>query len=306
MIKNLEEFAKEIGLPVESLQEISNDINYKTFKIKKRNGKLREINAPNFKLKVIQKWILLNILEKVSVSVEATAFRKNSNGIKENANKHINQKYILEIDIKDFYPSIRFSNVVNLFRYLGYDKDFSLFLGKICTFNGKLPQGGVTSPYISNLIFKSIDKKLSKYCLYKNINYSRYADDLTFSSNDKKVLLNALIYIRTFFTQSQFQINEDKTRLLSPSSHKIITGITINNGELKVNKKIKRLVRALIYYGIKNDNFIKKDKIIGNIAFVNSIESGYSKICAKYITNCLKKFNKDDKHELLKIVENIK
>lgn len=303
MINNIKELAEEIGISVESLRAISNDINYKTFKIKKRNGKPREINAPNFKLKVIQKWILVNILEKTPVSEQATAFCKGLNGIKFNAEKHLENKYLLEIDIKDFYPSIKFSKIVKLFKSLGYNEEISLFFAKICSYKGKLPQGGVTSPYISNLICKRLDRQINRYCINRGIIFSRYADDLTFSANNKALLLQLMKYLNNYLKYSKFTVNNDKTRLLSPSSHKIITGITVNNGELKVKKKIKRLVRALIYYGIKNDNFIKRDKIVGNIAFVNSIELGYAAICAEYIKNCLDKFKKEDKQNLLITVE---
>ncbi|MBL0139153.1 MAG: RNA-directed DNA polymerase [Bacteroidetes bacterium] len=165
---------------------------YRNFKIKKRNGKLREISEPLPSLKEIQNWILENILEQVKVSSFAKAYRKRINII-ENVKFHKNQPKVFTVDIKDFFPSITTSSVENIFLKLGYSKILSNLLAKLCTLNNSLPQGAPTSPYLSNIFFKSADDNIINYCVKNEIKYTRYADDLSFSGNfDENELLKII------------------------------------------------------------------------------------------------------------------
>ncbi|MBK7850650.1 MAG: RNA-directed DNA polymerase [Bacteroidetes bacterium] len=159
---------------------------YRNFKIKKRNGKLREISEPLPSLKEIQNWILENILEQVKVSSFAKAYRKRINII-ENVKFHKNQPKVFTVDIKDFFPSITTSSVENIFLKLGYSKILSNLLAKLCTLNNSLPQGAPTSPYLSNIFFKSADDNIINYCVKNEIKYTRYADDLSFSGTLMKM-----------------------------------------------------------------------------------------------------------------------
>lgn len=305
----LEELSKLLHISSESLEELKFDYNYKHFKIEKKKKKTyRFIDAPKFKLKILQKWILVNVLQNVHISDQATAFIKNKNGIKDNAQRHLNNKYLLEMDLKDFYPSISLSKIIELFKSKPFDFNVEMakYLGYICTCNKKLPQGAVTSPIISNLICSELDENISSYCRKHNITYSRYADDLTFSSNDKVRLNLVKRDIKLFIKQDRFIINDEKTRFLSSNFHQQVTGITINNGELKTNKKLKRKVRALLFFCIKNSSFIDKNgknrelELLGCISFIKSIEPGYIDICLKYVENLLKKFTKQDELDLIK------
>lgn len=312
---NIQEFADIIHLTKNGLCRILRFKKYKTFKIKKHNGTYREINAPKFELKLIQKWILLNILEKIKISSNAMAFVKGKNGIKENAISHKGHKYILKLDLMNFYPSITFSMVKNMFIEAGYSEFESQVFTHFCTYKNELPQGGITSPYISNLIFKNIDEKIKKYSNKKNIIYTRYADDLIFSANDKDSLLKTKDYIYELINKhSRFKINVKKTKLLSSGRHQKITGITINNNELKVSKKIKQEVRMTLYNLFKNNEFNdkhNKQKLIGYIAFIHMIEDSdhnfhYINKCINYISKLMLKNNSAQDFGLLKILQNMK
>jgi len=259
---------------------------YKRFYIEKRDGTSREILSPTYSLKLIQRWILKEILEKVSVSEQAMAYKKGkNNGIKKNAMHHRYSLYILEMDIKDFFHSIKRERVFYLFKNLGYNNMVSNVLTNLCTYNGYLPQGGVCSPYISNLICYRLDNRLSGLCGKRDILYTRYADDLTFSSDNKQTLTKAANIIINIIEDEGFKVNKNKTRLLSPGSHKKITGITVNDSKIKASKQLKRTVRAMIHQAIVTADYSQIDRIRGIVSYINSIEVGYREKIITYINN---------------------
>lgn len=154
---------------------------YRKFQIPKKNGGTREIAEPLPDLKAVQNWILKNILNYVPVSKYAKAYVKGQS-IKSNARFHRNQKILVSMDIKDFFPSIKILDVFNIFHRLGYADNVSWLLAHLCCFNGSLPQGAPTSPYISNIRMIGFDNEMGSFAVTKKWRYTRYADDLTFSA----------------------------------------------------------------------------------------------------------------------------
>lgn len=146
------------------------------------NNKIRTIFAPSKKLKARQRWILENILNRIKVSKCVHGFELNRS-IKTNAELHANHDYVICMDIKDFFPSITQEKVYSVFKNVGYTSRAAQELAKLCCFNGVLPQGAPTSPKLANIICKKMDFEIQRYAKANNITYSRYADDLTFSSN---------------------------------------------------------------------------------------------------------------------------
>ena len=127
------------------------------------------------------------------------------------------------------------------------------------------------------------------------IQYTRYADDLSFSSNNRTKLNSIEKFVQCIVREEGFEINEKKTRYLSNDVKKTITGITINNEELHVDKDFKKKIRAMIFNSIVNKDYSKNEKIIGCIAYVNSIEEGYKEKIFKYIIHVTEKGQlKDD------------
>lgn len=301
IMKNIKDFAKELSLDVKTIEKLTRDsFNYYHFTIPKGNGEKRLITAPKGKLKVIQKWILVNYLERFAVAECATAFIKGKHGIRINAEAHRCNKYILEFDLKDFFPNIKFWDVQNLFLRMNLTRKISLLFAKLCTFDKRLPQGAITSPYISNLICYDLDLELLQLCSYNDVTYTRYADDLTFSSDSLDLLLSLMKGISDIICHHGFKVNYEKTKILYPSNKQTITGITINNGEIKANKKLKRMVRAKLYYGIKNNDIRELDVILGYIAFINSIEPDYKLRLYNYLLSLLRKYDREDVWGLLK------
>lgn len=248
---------------------------YRRFSIKKRNGGLRDIEEPLPSLKYIQRWILYNILEKVEVSSFAKAYKRKS-GLKENVRFHTNQEIVLNIDIKNFFPSIGLKNIENIFKGLGYSELISNLLAKLCTRNTVLPQGAPTSPYLSNIFLKEFDNEISKYCIDNKIKYTRYADDLTFSGDFNEDFLLNLVTEK--ITTLRLAINNEKTRISKKNSRQQVTGIIVNE-KAQVPSSIRKKIRQDLYYiinkGIENHMKFKDIKksnyishLLGKVNFV--------------------------------------
>lgn len=223
------------------LEDLSYSYKYKQIMCK---SKLRTLAMPNNNLRLRQKWILENILEKISISDAAHGFCK-TRSIKTNAEIHLNKKFMLNIDIKDFFNNIKKEQVKYIFINIGYHAEVSEIMANLCCNNDMLPQGASTSPYISNLIFKNIDERIISFCQKNNIIYSRYADDLTFSADyDFQYKSNCIIDL---IFQGGFIINDKKTRYSLENQKKIVTGIIVTN-QLRVPRKFRRKLTQEIYY----------------------------------------------------------
>lgn len=216
---------------------------YHSFSIYTKN-KEREISAPSQNLKARQRWILDEILSRIPLHECCHGFVKNRS-IKTNAQLHINHTFILCMDIHDFFPSINIEQVQNVFYHMGYTSKVSSELAKICTHDGILPQGAPTSPYIANIIFSNIDKLIQEVIFSKNITYSRYADDLTFSACENISFL--IPEISQLVRSHGFEINSKKTHLMEDPHRKIVTGLLVTD-KVKIPKYYKRSFNQELYY----------------------------------------------------------
>ncbi len=285
---DFDSMAQSMGITKKLLYFLSNDEEekrYKTYYLEKHNGKKREINAPCLSLKLIQRWILENILYNVRVSGYSYGFAKggNQSPIAEVANKHKNNLYVLKLDLESFYPSIKRKLVYKQFLAIGYNDKVANLLTNICTFHGKLPQGAVTSPYLANLICYRLDMRIAGYCNKHDIAYTRYADDLVFSSDNRSILKKSYGILKEIIEDEEFALNLEKTRFLTPKIQKNILGININDGLKKVPKELKKKVRSMIHYQIISGDYSQNDVIRGYIAYIDSVENGYKNKTVKYV-----------------------
>ena len=253
---------------------------YRSFKLKKRNGGFREILAPYPALLEMQYWIYNNILKKIPVNPYSHGFvRKKS--IITNAKIHLNQKELLKLDLKDFFPSININRIIYVFKSLGYSNQVAFYLASLCSYEENLPQGAPTSPYLSNIIAKQLDKRLIGLSKQYNLRYTRYADDLTFSGDSIPAKL--IEYISEIVNSEGFVINSEKTRLYKNGGKRIVTGISVIGSELKLPKDYKRSLRQELHFIIKYgyESHIKKKKIrkvnyletlLGKVNFWLSVE----------------------------------
>ena len=242
-----------VGYDYSYLVAVSNSASYfyKHYEIPKRRGGTRPIDEPLPSLKEIQRWVLGNILVPASsfmVSPVAKAFMPGKS-LRENARFHRGRKKVVALDISDFFPSIGFGAVYGAFEEMGYDKAVAVMLAKLCTFRKCLPQGAPTSPMLSNMVFKRLDDHIFHYCRKRGIQYTRYADDLTFSGDD--INTNHLVsYVKMLLATRQFVLNEEKTKVMSQGRRQNVTGVVVNE-KLQVPRVYRDKIRQEVYYCIK-------------------------------------------------------
>lgn len=248
---------------------------YKVYTIPKSSGEVREIAEPARPMKAVQYWILRNILQHLPLHPAATGFRKGQNTLK-NASIHKNNRYVLCLDIDDFFPSIEYPFVYTIFHSLGYNMHASHILASLCTLNGRLPQGGVTSPILSNLCCVRLDRRISGYCGPRNIAYTRYADDMTFSSMNSARLVGLYQRVKTIIEDEHFAVNEAKTRYMGPARRKKITGLVVGDGQAGIGRKLERTIRASIYNLSKNNELAgiswTEEQLRGWLAYLHSVD----------------------------------
>jgi RNA-directed DNA polymerase len=232
------------------LYGISNniDLNYEEIIIKKKNKNLRYLNEPSPILKSIQKRILKNVLEEKMISKCAYAYKKGLSTIL-NAKSHVGCKVILKLDIENFFDNINFYKVYNsCFNENLYPKKLGMLLTNLCVYNGKLPQGSPTSGYISNIVLRNFDCNIDAYCKDKNINYTRYSDDMTFSGDfDIRKLIK---FVNELLYKEGFRLNKSKIKVVLNTTRQQVTGIVVNE-KLNLSKNYKRKIRQEVYYILK-------------------------------------------------------
>lgn len=185
-----------------------------------------------------------NILEKISISHNVHGFIKGKS-IVSNARKHLNKEYVLNIDIKDFFPSVTKYSVEKIFRRMGYCNSVAQLLARVCCYRGGLPQGAPTSPYLANLAFDEVDQEIINVVRNRDITYTRYADDMTFSANYDLSTFKKEVY--KSLGKYRFSPNIMKTHQMSGEKRKLVTGLIVDD-KVKVCKKYKRKLRQEIYY----------------------------------------------------------
>ena len=246
VIFDREHLALLLGIDCKYLNKLMlfSNMFYKKYKIKKKNGGYREISIPNVRLRYVQRWILDNILYKIQLYDNITGFVPGKSIIN-NAIKHVNKSVVLATDIKDFFPSVKFERIFNIFYYYGYTKEVSYCLARICTLDDCLPQGAPTSPYLANISCKKMDKRIMSLCKTINANFTRYADDITISG-DKNIIEYLDLIIR-IVEEEGFLINSKKTRVMYKNRKQMITGLIVNE-KINVPKEKIKYLRQQIYY----------------------------------------------------------
>lgn len=269
-----ETLSLEIGLPVQYLVRLSqrSDRCYQSFYKRKSSGAKRRIDAPNKELKGIQSWILRNILSQANLSKSAHGFIQGK-GIKTNAVEHCDQRYLLCMDIEDFFPTIDDNKVYQVFYELVKNKETAQILTGLTCFKKHLPQGAVTSPMLANIVFYPIDEQLTNLSQKRRITYTRYADDLSFSGNVKPRVLEMMNQCEQILNKNNFKVKRSKTRIMSGKGAKIITGLRINKGKPSIGRVRKKELRAAIHNLIvKKNETADSHWIIGMLSFLKDIE----------------------------------
>ena len=257
---------------------------YNSFTIRKRSGKDRVISAPCGTLKNIQNKIKKGIEQRYRIYNVVHGFVKNKSIIT-NAQSHIKKKYIVNIDLENFFPTINFGRVRGIFiKYFKFSKDVSTLIAQLLCFNNELPQGSPCSPLISNIICRQLDKKLNSYAKTNNFAYTRYVDDMTFSTNIKQCLKRICILddeyniklnldLENIIKQSGFTVNVNKVFLNGKNRRQQITGLVVNE-KINFKKEYINRIRSILHHCQKdsivdtaemyNNKYSRRKKILGN------------------------------------------
>lgn len=292
-IKTRNDFAKFIGVKLQTLTYLlyikKIDNCYNTLEIPKKNGDTRTICVPNKNLKKVQKKLynkLSTYYDEIKTQNNFTSkishgFEKNRS-IVTNAEVHKNKRYVVNLDLLVFFPSINFGRVRSYFiknNYFEINDDIATILAQLTCYKGTLPQGASTSPLIANMICNIMDIRILKIAKKYRLDYTRYADDLTFSTNNKYFLNDYdkfLEDIKNIIHRSGFELNSKKTRLLFSNSRQEVTGLVVNK-KISVPKEYYKNTRAMAHSLYKNGYFLIDNEVgtieqlEGRFSFINQI-----------------------------------
>ncbi len=232
---------------------------YHRFAIAKGKGKSRIITAPDKRLKILQAKLapLLDLIYQRRYPVHG--FVKDRS-VKTNAEAHGRRRHVVNLDLSDFFPSITENRVRGLLKSLGIDERVADIVARICCCNGQVPQGAPTSPVLSNMICYRLDRELLEIAKHTRAIYTRYADDITFSTYQPPSLLfkgqlpaagrflpNILSPELTMaFAGNGFTVHPDKAHYADRNSRRIVTGVKVNAG-LNVDRRYVRNIRAVMH-----------------------------------------------------------
>lgn len=261
------------------------DFHYRVYDIPKKNKKPRVISQPSKRLKGLQSWVLVNILNKLRVSNHCKGFEKGSS-ISNNAEAHVGANTILTVDLKDFFLSINKTRVYNIFKSIGYNSLIASILTNICTFRGALPQGSPCSPKLANLSAWMMDVRIQGYVGQRGISYTRYADDISLSGLHPSKVVNILPMIESIINDEKFVVNKDKTRIAGSARSKKVTGLILADNSYGIGTKKFKEIRAKAHHLIspKEQNNIKLlNELKGWLSYMHSVDKRRTEKLYSYI-----------------------
>ena len=294
------DLAKATGLTIGELKflsfhrKIATNTHYVRFSVPKKSGGRRIISAPMPKLKALQYWVLENILNKIPVHESANGF-VTQRSILSNASNHIGKDVVVNIDLKDFFPTIIYARVKGLFCKLGYSEKIATILALICTepdreeamLDGKkyfiatgkraLPQGAPTSPAITNIICYKMDRRFKGLADKLSFSYTRYADDLSFSANGNeqtKKVQQLLWRIKKIITDEGFTIHPKKVKVMRKGAKQEVTGIVVNKKagiDRKMLHRFRALIQQIAKHGLENKKWKGGNIISEMIGYANFV-----------------------------------
>jgi len=263
----------------------SAEYRYKTYNIpKKRDPKTwRTINHPARELKLLQRWIVKNVIELLPVHRAAVAYRKHAS-IAKNARLHQHNNYLLKVDFIDFFPSLTGVDVIHVLHtnssvlagVASGPRDLDLVRKLVCK-GDRLTIGAPSSPALSNAIMFGFDTVWYERCRAMGVTYSRYVDDLYFSTNQRNVLSPLLEKLREELRRQRHPtliINEQKTVFTSRKRRKIVTGLVVTpDGSLSLGRQKIRHLRSLVFRSFQGEMSPEMEKYLkGMLAYARSIE----------------------------------
>jgi retron-type reverse transcriptase len=272
------QLAAALGIPLSKLKWLTYHrrgatlVHYHRYDIAKRTGGVRCISAPKSALKAAQSWVLENILARLPVEAQAHGFVP-GRSIVTNALPHVGRRVVVNLDLKDFFPTVTFRRVKGLFASLGYSEQLATLLALLCTEPPRveatvagrryyvalgqrvLPQGACTSPAITNALCRTLDKRLTGLAARCGFAYTRYADDLTLSADpaaaDHPPVGRLLRGVRMILADEGFIEHAAKTHVMRRGGRQEVTGVTVNT-RTTLDRRQRRELRAILHNAAKH------------------------------------------------------
>ncbi len=312
----IDQISKDLLIPEDRLEYLilSAPYRYKVYSIPKKSKKgTRIIAQPAKEVKRLQYWVIENIFPKFTVHESASAYIKGKN-ILQNASVHKTKPYLLKLDFKEFFPSIKakdFYSYTQTVENLDIDENDIQRLVKILFWLPKprdknelqLSIGAPSSPRLSNILLNAFDTLVTEFCVSNSITYTRYADDLTFSMEQKdqrSIVHDKVNEILANLPSLRLELNQKKTVYGSKAHRRIVTGLIIsNNGAPSLGRNKKRLIRSKIDYFFKQKLSHKEiQALCGLMAFAKSVDPEFfERMERRYGSNLLKVLNKHESHK---------
>ncbi len=301
------DLAQAMGIALAELKflsfhrEVAHTTHYRRFALPKKTGGVRTISAPMPRLKRAQYWVLDNLLAKVPCHAAAHGFLP-GRSIVTNAAPHCGQAVVINLDLKDFFPTITYPRIKGVFKGLGYGESVATVLALVCSENacdelevdgerlfvgGKgrdrvLPQGAPTSPMLTNILCRKLDRRLQGLASKLGFVYTRYADDLTFSAPPDRAegVGRLLRQVHHVVRDEGFTPHPDKQHVMRAGARQEVTGIVVND-KPSVSRRERRNLRAALHraahqglaaatwHGVPAD----RDTLVGYANFVKMVDA---------------------------------
>ena len=245
--RELASIEQDLGFSARTLYGLSNNLekHYHNVLIPKSDGSKRKLSVPDLILKNVQRSIADNILSQYPISKYAKAYKTGSNVV-QNAQPHVGKKKILKLDIEGFFDHILYSQVKDVVFYKEkFAETIRVLLTMLCYYKESLPQGAPTSPAITNIIMYDFDETVGAFCFKKNIAYTRYCDDMTFSGDfDEEEIIS---FVKGELRKLGLFLKNRKTAIIPATKRQTVTGIVVNE-KLNITKEYKKAIRQEMYY----------------------------------------------------------
>lgn len=308
---------KTLGFDVNQLIFQSLHPQYHIFQIPKKDGSYRQIEAPTHDLKLLQRqfsnWLqCVYYMAQPSgsygyiIRVKGQPYEKNILG---NARRHLGNAHMLHVDFKDFFHQVKRKQIASLFRTypFQFSNKTAEVLARVFTLNNRLPMGAPSSPVLSNLYSIQLDKELETWASDRQAVFTRFVDDLNFSSNDSPFSMENFRQIEKICKEHGLLLNSDKTRIYGPEDEKSVTGLVLRETVdiedafyQELNKDLERLKKTVEVHVImdkhRHHELIRdyKKEIDGKINFIGMIEGYDSVQFAKYRKKLKAALNPDE------------
>lgn len=257
----LEHIARDTGIRIEYLERVvrSASHRYKQYYIAKRAGGYRSILHPAKEVKVLQRWVARRLLSQLPIHSSAFAYRVGKD-CAAMARLHVDRKYLLRVDFKDFFPSITGGDIANILTgrcfalgtgQLALDPYDVFVIRKIVCRNDRLVIGAPSSPVLSNAIMYEFDRQWNDRCCRSGVLYTRYADDIYMSTNAPNALPSIyedFLRCVSELREPRLQVNREKTVFSSDNRRKMILGLIVTpTHTISLGRAKKRAVRSLVH-----------------------------------------------------------